>query len=296
MVDCVCSLATFNVTTLSQVADSQGKNKKRDVTDGGRSEWWCVGPGSGRSPCQLSMPLVSRSWSLQRLDEISDKVPIQPCPGHGLPLAQTALPVSFPLSVWPVIPDCLDTSQHAIPHPSQPGLFSAPLLSLCSNTASQHWLAGGLWRATEEDRTIPGSSLSYSHSSHLLEGLRKMLLSNSLQSSCKRNWNDRNPRLELIRQSRGLTVSANNWNEAACTNHSMMWTHPWKTKTTIESTFCMLRDKWMRTMSEPRGNYRADVFGYRLICSWQWNHLSACVLKLRLSVKNTCERSSRVLV
>ncbi len=128
---------------------------QRDVTDWGRVEWCSAGPGSGRSPCQLSMLLASRSLSLQRLDEILDKVPIQPCPRHGLPL-----PVFFPLSVWPVIPDCLDTSQHAIPHPSQPGLFS--LL----NIASQHWLAGGLWRATEKDRTMPGSFLSRSHSSH----------------------------------------------------------------------------------------------------------------------------------
>lgn len=114
------------------------------------------------------MPLVSRSWSLQRLDEILDKVPIQPCPRHGLSLAQTPLPVSLPLSVWPVIPDRLDTSQHAIPHPSQPGLFSALLLSLCSTLRhNTGWLEDceGLLRMTEQFKAVFSLSLSLSFKS-----------------------------------------------------------------------------------------------------------------------------------
>lgn len=164
------------ITTWSKVASILGRN--REGCHWGRSEWWCVGPGSGCSPCQLSMLLVSRSWSLQRLDEILDKVPIQPCPRHGLSLAQTPLPVSLPLSVWPVIPDRLDTSQHAIPHPSQPGLFSALLLSLCSTLRhNTGWLEDceGLLRMTEQFQAVLSLSL--------------------LQSSCESNWNYHNTRL-----------------------------------------------------------------------------------------------------
>lgn len=153
-------------TTWSQVADSQGRNK--EGCHWLRQEWVMVCWAS-KWPLFLSMPLVSRSWSLQRRDMISDKVPIQPCPRHGLPLAQAPLPVAFPFSVWPVIPDRLDISQHAIPHPSQPGLFSTLLLSLCSKLRhNTGWLegCGGLLKRTEQCQAV----LSHSHSSHSLEG------------------------------------------------------------------------------------------------------------------------------
>lgn len=76
-----------------------GVETERDISDWSTSEWWCVGPGSGCSPCQLSVPLMSRSWGPRWLDLILDKAPIQPCPRHGLPLAQTTLPFSSPPSV-----------------------------------------------------------------------------------------------------------------------------------------------------------------------------------------------------
>lgn len=38
------------------------------------------------------------------------------------------------VSVWPVIPGRLDTSQHAMPHPGQP---RAPLLSPCVTTLTE---------------------------------------------------------------------------------------------------------------------------------------------------------------
>lgn len=156
-----------SITTWSQVAGSLGKN--REGCHWGRNEWWCVGPGSGWSPCQLSMPLVSRSWRLQRQDELSDKVPTQACPRHGLFLAQTPLPVSLPPTVWPVIPDRLDTSQHAIPPLSQPGLFSALLLSLqhCVTTLADWRAVKGDWEWQYNSRVF-----SFSHSLTPIQGIQ----------------------------------------------------------------------------------------------------------------------------
>lgn len=102
---------------------------------------------------QKPRPTVTRS--------VLDKVPIEPCPRHGLPLAQTPLP----LSVWPV---SLRMSRHhpASKPPSYPTQvpLSSSVFSLL-NTASQHKLARGLWKASEKDRTMPGSFLLHSQSS-----------------------------------------------------------------------------------------------------------------------------------
>lgn len=154
------------ITTLSQVTDSLGRNK--GACHWLRLEW--VRVHWARKPCQLSMLLVSRSSCPKQLHVILDKVPMQPCPLRCLPLAQTPLPVSFPLPVWPVITDRLDASQHAIPHPSQPGLFLALLLSLCSTLRHNiHWLEG-CQGPQKKDRTMPRSALPYSCLSHSVDG------------------------------------------------------------------------------------------------------------------------------
>lgn len=94
-------------------------------------------------------------------------------PPSGPDFSASLLPA---LSVWPVIPDRLDTSQHAILHPSQPGLFLAFLLSLCSTLRhNTGWLegSGGLVKRTEQCQAVLSLSLARIHSSYSLGGLEK---------------------------------------------------------------------------------------------------------------------------
>lgn len=124
-----------------------------------------------RKPCQLSMPLVSRSSCPERRHVILDKAPIQPCPLLCLPLAQTPLPVSFPLSVWPVIPDRLDRlpARNPSPQPTRTQ-FSALLLSLCSTLRHNSGSLEGCEGPQKKDSTMPWSSLHHSCSSHSVDG------------------------------------------------------------------------------------------------------------------------------
>lgn len=110
-----------------------------------------VWPESGCSPCQMSVLLASRGWGPQWPDLILDKVPIEPCPRHGLPLAQTILSVPLPLSVWPVSPRMsrhLPASKHS--GPSQ--LFCLHSAQHCVTVQAGPRFMKGFWKRLNNAR------------------------------------------------------------------------------------------------------------------------------------------------